>query len=535
MPLQLAQRELNRSGKLKRNYALRSALAVAALMIVFLPWMSQLAMAVNGGGDALALSGTVAWLFNWMSLAFQLVVATAGAIFYGAAMIAQEKQDRTLPLLLIADFRAVDIFFAKFLATFLQCAMLILSVLPLLAISSILGGISVPVTAVRVLLLLDLAAMVCAVTLLCSTLARRPSEALIFSLILVTVLLAGAAWLAALTPRTPWLNWDIIFSVINRDDTNLAPGHWLVAFSYSLVLAMAAAALTVRLLPRQIETRVKTFRPRRRAMRLLLLPLYRRNAVAALVSGALEGTQGNMWWVLLRYVVCGLLLAATVLNFAALFISVALIVLIMSYDIGTMLASARREGRLNDLLLTPIENHQFSRALFFTAAARAIVFLPLLLALMGITLVFFSSAGMLEERYFLSHDLAFYVMMGLMIATGCVLTAMQFCCIVSLTLFVSTLATRPLVQAWIALLFFFLLHLAAASAYVAVLAVTGTLVFGLLEMPNPFIGVLFMVAVTLGVGVLFYGGAGFLFYRAHRQDFAITVRGGYEQFITGDL
>ena len=60
-----------------------------------------------------------------------------------APAIATEKKERTLELLILADKRHVDVLMAKYIAVLMYVEMLVLSVLPLQAISAVFGGVDV--------------------------------------------------------------------------------------------------------------------------------------------------------------------------------------------------------------------------------------------------------------------------------------------------------------------------------------------------------------------------------------------------------
>ena len=189
MELPLVQRELTRSAKLKRIYVLRVLVLGAALLVLAFIWTGALitSRGVAGFSSPASLGEQCGRGLAEVSTLFQVAVVFLIAPVLCAGRIAEEKEERTLGLLALADFRGWDVFLSKYLATFLQSELLILSTLPLLAVASFMGGVSVPAMALQVFLVSVWAAAVCATALLFSTLAKRPIEALFATLICLLV------------------------------------------------------------------------------------------------------------------------------------------------------------------------------------------------------------------------------------------------------------------------------------------------------------------------------------------------------------
>ncbi|MBN2308524.1 MAG: hypothetical protein JXR94_06105, partial [Candidatus Hydrogenedentes bacterium] len=174
MNLPLAELELTRAGRRGSTYAVR-AIAVAAAWIV-LGWAWFISLRFRASPEELIRA--VSPFVSGVARGIQFFAVFAVGAMFSAGLIAQEKRDRTLGLLLIADIRGLDIFLAKFLTAFLYVELLAFSALPVLAIASLLGGISVPGMAIQLVILTAGALAVCAMGLLCSTLSERPIEAL---------------------------------------------------------------------------------------------------------------------------------------------------------------------------------------------------------------------------------------------------------------------------------------------------------------------------------------------------------------------
>ena len=193
LTMPMANKELARSARDKRTYALRLVVVGLPAAVIFFMWLA----AAMSGSRATGTPDSVGSFLAQMVTVFQFAVVLLFIPLSTAGLIAQEKQDRTLGLLLLADLRGTDIYLAKFVSAFIQAELLILSGLPILAFSALLGGVSVPAMALRVLLFSVWAAAVCSLGLFWSTHSNRPGTALFFTVLTLVV------WIA--TPAVTWM------------------------------------------------------------------------------------------------------------------------------------------------------------------------------------------------------------------------------------------------------------------------------------------------------------------------------------------
>ena len=122
---------------------------------------------------------------------FQFLAVFVMGPLFTAGLIAEERRQGTLGMLMLADFRGRDILLAKYLTALLSVELLIVSALPVLAIASSLGGIDVPAMVLHMTLLSCAAAAICAIGLMCSARANSPMEALFMTAIVVAVWYGG--------------------------------------------------------------------------------------------------------------------------------------------------------------------------------------------------------------------------------------------------------------------------------------------------------------------------------------------------------
>jgi hypothetical protein len=196
MNLTLTARELARMGRDTRTYALRMTVVVFALVALVTLW--YFGGAASLGPDARA--ARLGAYFAVAALVFQLTVVFLIAPLLTSGLIAEERRDNTLTLLLLADMRGPGIFLAKFVPALLQIELLLMSTLPIIAFAALFGGVSVPLAAVQVLLLSVTACAVCALSLLCSSLSTNPRIALFFTFVAV-------GGVVAMTMGADWVVW----------------------------------------------------------------------------------------------------------------------------------------------------------------------------------------------------------------------------------------------------------------------------------------------------------------------------------------
>lgn len=379
----LAELELTRSGRWKSLYALRAvvpAIAVVALLI-----MSGLRSEPEDVGRFLV----------GLSQFFQYALVLIAAPLLTAGLVAREKEEGTLELLALADFRGRDIFLAKYLSAFLQIELLLLTTLPIMALAALLGGIDVPALALQVFLLSVCAAAVCAIGLLSSTIAQRPGTAFMVTLaVLGAWFLLGAA--AAVLPffglggraARALKVFNILAVAMATDAPGFSTSNWLSSVLFSIIVLSGAAVATVYLLPRQIRRTPAAVRRGRRVLRAKRnTPPMPRKALARL-AGAAGGQTGLMrLGTLARIGIAILLLVLLPMMFC---FGGILIAALLIYETASAMASARKTGALEELLITPSNDRELGRAFVKAHLRRCAIFLPVLV----LTSLFSSGASL---------------------------------------------------------------------------------------------------------------------------------------------
>ncbi|MBI4556409.1 MAG: hypothetical protein HY706_02400 [Candidatus Hydrogenedentes bacterium] len=243
LELPLVNLELTRLAKQPRTYLVR-LLVIGGMLIVLLIMLGFGGLTttnVTAAGETMARCAT---LFQFLVVFLYIPILTG-------PMIATEKQENTLALLLLADFRGRHVFLAKFLAAFLQAELLVLSTLPMLAFATFLGGVSMEDVAFRTATFSLFAATACTLGLACSTVARSPRNAQL------RALLASSIWILV-----PFL-FDVYFDSSGVLEINTSPlcilfgspgdygmVSWLIILLTAMLLFVFCTVRTIVLLPR---------------------------------------------------------------------------------------------------------------------------------------------------------------------------------------------------------------------------------------------------------------------------------------------
>ena len=369
MQLPLVEKELTRTGKRRWTYVLRVVPVVIAVASIGLPSL----FAVPSTLTIDEFRQTAGIYLSYVSLGFQFFCVFALAPLATAGLIAQEKRDRTLGLLLMADMRGADIAFAKLLSAFTQVEFLLLGTLPLLAIAAYMGGVSVPVVALQILLFTGLALATCSIGLLCSTVTRRPVEALFLAVVIESAWMivhsvVGDVWHA-------YAHTNPAGAIVALDQDTMDPASWLPALVFCLVVAAVCCVATVLLLPRQVFERPRRARRRVARRSRLFRELLPASPTSRLIAASAPGLGIFSWPRPVQYLVA---VALMIIGVVQCGVSGLLIVAVVCYDITSSLAAAQESGAFDAILVTPIENRRLARSIFGAFFRRSLLFFPAL-------------------------------------------------------------------------------------------------------------------------------------------------------------
>lgn len=268
-------RELAIAPRRRRLYFVRAGYAAALLVLVFTAWLvltgTQL---VRDAGDLARFGGV---LFQILA-PLQLALAVFFSAIFSAASVAQEKDRRTLILLLLTHLTNSELVLGKLFAGLLQVLVMLLAGLPIFMLVAMLGGVS-----------FDQIARVFAVTLfsivacgsLGSTLAlwrEKTFQALAMTVLALVLWLALGEAVAAGALGRGWLGlshttWAVAISpwqaILEAARPQFGTAAALGPFRSAVDLFLAFAAGATLILNAVAIARVRVWNPPRaeRAMR----------------------------------------------------------------------------------------------------------------------------------------------------------------------------------------------------------------------------------------------------------------------------
>ncbi len=406
--LPLVERELARVARRRAPYALRMIIPACSFALLCLLWywmslFSNVGVATPQGRVDPYGSESLGRTLSMAAFAFQMSVVMIMAPILSASTIAQEKQDRTLGLLLMADMRGFDIVVSKWLSTFLQVELLLLTTLPVLAIAALFGGVAVPVMALQVALLSVSAGTVCALGVLMSTVAKRTGEALVATLLLYAAYSMVIQLVAPLTQQSLGLN---LFGAAYESETLylLGAGFWIrpliVALCLTaLLLVTAARVLPLQALERSVGRRVHTgvVGVLTKPIRLSRRRKSPRDPLPYLVQRCSIGLASRIPSTLIKAI---LSLALAMFSIMVCGIGMMLIVALLAYDVTSSMQQFKKTGMLDDLRVTALDRREWALGIYRGHLRRCWLYFPgiLLNGMYGLLFMamFFDPPGGLE-------------------------------------------------------------------------------------------------------------------------------------------
>lgn len=391
-------------------YALRSGFVALLLVVLLLTWNSV----VSRWGDNPSRhdAAEVGAYFFYAIVVTQLAAVLLAAPAATAGSICLDRVRGTLTHLLVTDLSSAEVVLGKLAARLVPVLGLIGCSLPVLALTSLLGGVDLLALAGAYAVILGVAVLGCSFALFWSVFGRKTHEVLLLNYLF---------WVAALLawPLTAFGEWSLTRTSWFSDLVARGNPFWLAFDRYSrapkthplepviflavcLALSALLVAVTVAVLRRAVLHERGRARPRRApAARLLRLPF----------TPTLDGNP-VLWrewhrrrpsrWMWAAWLVYGI--AAVVLSGLAALMAfsgsrdgrelgilmnglvVAVGLLFLSITSVTSLADERTQGSLDVLLTTPLTTAQILWGKWW-GAFRAVPLLALLPTLTACALV----------------------------------------------------------------------------------------------------------------------------------------------------
>jgi ABC-type transport system involved in cytochrome c biogenesis permease component len=135
--LPVVERELRVASRKRSTYWVRVIAAAAALVIGsgFLILARVTPLGLAGASMGSSLFATLTWL--------SLAGALSAGVFFTSDCLSEEKRDGTIGFLFLTDLRGHDIVLGKLMATSLRAGCAMIGVFPILALTLLMGGVSI--------------------------------------------------------------------------------------------------------------------------------------------------------------------------------------------------------------------------------------------------------------------------------------------------------------------------------------------------------------------------------------------------------
>ena len=168
--LPIVARELRVAARKRSTFWLR----VIASLVALLLGCGFLLLTRAGVFPSAGLGAVLFGIVTWMALA----AALSAGLFFTSDCLSEEKRDGTLGFLFLTDLRGYDVVLGKLLATSLRGCFALLAVLPILAITILMGGVNGTQFWKTALALVNALFCSLAVGMLISALSRDPQKAM---------------------------------------------------------------------------------------------------------------------------------------------------------------------------------------------------------------------------------------------------------------------------------------------------------------------------------------------------------------------
>lgn len=183
----IVERELRVAARRRGTYWSRSLAAVVAILILAVLSLEVSQVSPRGLGPI---------LFSALAGLFGLVAAVSG-VRHTADCLSEEKREGTLGLLFLTDLRGFDVVLGKLAATSINAFYALLAILPILAVTFLLGGVSLDYFGRVTLVLINTLFLSLNAGLCVSSFSRDARKAMSATLLIVLLVVAGLPALSA--------------------------------------------------------------------------------------------------------------------------------------------------------------------------------------------------------------------------------------------------------------------------------------------------------------------------------------------------
>src|SRR5438270_633587 len=245
--LPIVRRELRVAARKRSTFWLRVISAITAVV-----FGSGCLLMGGWQGVGTAQMGSILFhVLTWTCLA----AALSAGLFFTSDCLSEEKREGTLGFLFLTDLRGYDVVFGKLLATSLRGFYCLLAVLPILAVTLLMGGVTGLEFWKTSLALINAMFLSLAAGLLVSAISRDSQKALAGTLLLLVLLVAGGPAIDAALAAAKARGFNPVLSQSSPGYVFVAAGAWgknpfWPSLLLSQVIGWLLLAFTCALLPR---------------------------------------------------------------------------------------------------------------------------------------------------------------------------------------------------------------------------------------------------------------------------------------------
>jgi hypothetical protein len=203
--LPIVERELRVAARKRSTFWLRVVAALVSLVV----GSAVMILTTMGAFSTATLGRVLFGILTWLALG----VALSAGLFFTSDCLSEEKREGTLGFLFLTDLRGYDVAGGKLLATSLRGFFALLAVLPILAITLLMGGVTGVQFWQTALALVNALFCSLAAGIFVSAVSRDPQKALAGTLFLLLLWLAGGPLADGILAAVKWRSPKPIFSL----------------------------------------------------------------------------------------------------------------------------------------------------------------------------------------------------------------------------------------------------------------------------------------------------------------------------------
>src|ERR1017187_8980244 len=251
--LPIVNRELRVAARKRSTFWLRVAAALTALVI----GSGCMILSIFQGTRSWGLGSVLFSVLTWLCLGAGL----SAGLFFTSDCLSEEKREGTLGLLFLTDLRGYDVALGKLLATSLRGFYALLAVLPILAITLVMGGVTGAQFWKCALALVNALFFSLAAGMFVSALSRDSQKALTATLFLLLLLALGGpiadTIIGARNPRGWEPRWSLSSPAYVLVTASAYWSHYWIALFVTQLLGWAMLAVASGLAPHSWQEKKK--------------------------------------------------------------------------------------------------------------------------------------------------------------------------------------------------------------------------------------------------------------------------------------